>query len=164
MSYVYVDKKMVELHNEYFDLFNSEKTIFDSMEIQTKVEIAIRWIWQGLESLPPELIPRIDWFLNVPTKTPTSDRGPPAKKYEVKSLLVKLEFESEVAAIDVRFRIYADGEIAIKIDYPDENDKYPMFDLLNVNYIIREKEWTSFYNYLMDELNVHNHPLKGWAP
>lgn len=86
------------------------------------------------------------------------------KKYEVKSLLVKLEFENEVAAKDVRFRIYADGEIAIKIDYPDENDKYPMFDLLNVNYIIREKEWISFYNYLMDELNVHNHPLKGWAP
>lgn len=158
MSYVYVDKVFIEFFNEYFDFSNSKNRIFDSFEIQLKVQIAIRWIWEELERLPPELIPRIDWFLNMPTKTPTSDRGPPAKKYEVKSLLVRLEFENEVAAIDVRFRIYADGEIAIKIDYPDENDKFPMFDLLNVNYIIREKEWISFYNYLMDELAI---PLKG---
>lgn len=159
MSYVYVDKQLIAMYKECFNISNLEKTIFDSMEIQTKVEIAIRWIWQGLESLPPELIPRIDWFLSVPhTDTFARHFGPPVKKYEVKSLLVKLEFENEVAAIDVRFRIYADGEITIKIGYPDENDKYPMFDLLNVNYTIREKEWISFYNYLMDELDI---PLKG---
>lgn len=68
MSYVYVDKKLIDMYKEHFDIYNPGKTIFDSIEILIliKVETSIRWIWQGLESLPPELIPRIDWFLNVP--------------------------------------------------------------------------------------------------
>lgn len=73
MSYVYVDKKLIDMYKEHFDYFNPGKTIFDSMEIQTKVEIAIRWIWEELEKLPPELIPELTGFSTYRTQTHLQD-------------------------------------------------------------------------------------------
>lgn len=155
MSYVYVDKKLIDMYKEHFDIYNPGKTIFDSIKIQTKVEIAIRWIWQGLESLPPELIPRIDWWLVEPHPRP--EDLPLSMRYTTKHLLITLEFENELGCAQAEFRIYANGEIESK-NFFEDNQGYsynpPIFNLLDADVLVRENEWKCFNNYLIESLDL----------
>jgi len=146
----------MELHNNFFNLFSNDNGIFKTKENKAKVVEVPRRIWEGLEKFPPELIPKINWWLVEPHH-PRPEDLPLSKRHTTNHLLITLEFDDELGHARAEFRIYADGEIESKNFFEDDqgySHNPPMFNLLDEDALVREKEWKHFNNYLIQSLDL----------
>lgn len=119
-KYVYVQRKLNDLYDEHFSIFNPPnystelKGIFNSVDIKKTVNYIPGVLSVLANKMPAEFIPTINWLLvhDIDPYTPVKRGVPRPPQPIVKHLLIELQFTNDENenSVELAIKVTPDGK------------------------------------------------------